>query len=68
MRYDRMAHVTVEGFWFLQWYELGVTDAEDLCWCIEFYRGQAGWKPSLAMGALTEARRYREYLRTQLTE
>lgn len=55
-----LAYLTVEGVWFYRWYEQGVTDPEDLCWLIEFYRGQSGWKPVLAMGAMTAARRYIE--------
>ena len=56
------AHLTVEGLWFLEWFNKGVTDPEDLCWCIEFYRGQAGWKPSQALGAMKVAKDYKEAL------
>ena len=65
MGYRYLAHVTVEGFWFLDWYNKGVTDPEDLCWCMEFYRGQAGWNPTLAQGCMKAAKDYKEWLDRQ---
>ena len=51
---------SVAGCYLLEWYNKGVTDLEDLRWCLQFYRGIDFHSTNLVGFALTEARRYRE--------
>lgn len=54
------AYPSVIGCYLLDWYNRGVTDLEDLRWCLEFYRGVELHSTNLVGFALMEARRYRE--------
>lgn len=51
--------VTQAGVQFYRWYQMGITDAEDLVWLMKFYFNEE-WPKVIALASLTTAMRYYE--------
>jgi len=49
--------LSTTGVRLYHWYEMGITEYEDLQWCLEFYSTQK-WPLSIIGSALAEAKRY----------
>ena len=52
-------YITVTGVQLYRWYQMGITDPEDLCWLTEFYLKETHGVPSV-MFSIQEVRRYME--------
>lgn len=52
--------ITQTGAILHRWYEMGITDCEDLLWLMEFYQvgHGSGWNCNLLMAEMRSAREY----------
>ena len=48
------------GFRLLRWYEMGITDTEDLIWLLDFYHIANITSPTHILFAIQMARQYRD--------